>query len=69
MRMSTLQVFNRGVDAMVDKTSEISYTQQQLSSGKRVLSPADDPLAATRILQLNEAISQSEQYQKKYSRC
>ena len=64
MRMSTLQVFNRGVNAMVEKSTESSNTQQQISSGRKILSPADDPLAATRILQISDALALSEQYQK-----
>ena len=39
-------------------------TQNQISTGRKFLSAADDPVASTRILQLNQEIAIREQYQK-----
>jgi len=35
----------------------------QLSTGKKILTPSDDPAAAARIIDLNQSIKQTEQYQ------
>jgi flagellar hook-associated protein 3 FlgL len=63
MRISTAQMQNRGVTAMLDRQSDLSHTQQQLASGKRVLSPSDDILASTQALALQQVIETHEQYQ------
>ncbi len=62
MRISTLQVIGRGTNDMVDLTGQVTKTQEQISAGKSFLTPADDPVAATRILQLNQELALSEQY-------
>ncbi len=62
MRVSTAQLQLRGTNAMLDRQSELSKTQMQLSTGKRILSPGDDPVGSTQILPLNEVISQNKQF-------
>jgi flagellar hook-associated protein 3 FlgL len=62
MRISTMQQFNTGVNAMLDNQKATLNTQQQISTGRRVLTPADDPVASTRILQLQQDISLREQF-------
>ncbi len=62
MRISTMQQFHTGVNAMLDNQKSTLTTQQQISSGRRVLTPADDPIASTRILQLQQDISLREQF-------
>lgn len=64
MRLSTGQVFDRGITSMQDVQGQVSRTQEQISTQRRVLTPADDPVAATHILKVNEELSQAEQYQK-----
>lgn len=64
MRISTNQIFQQGVISMLNKQAELAKTQQQLSTGDRILSPSDDPAAATRILELNQAIDTNNQYQR-----
>lgn len=63
MAISTLQMFRQGVNGMLDQQNALLKTQQQLSSGKRVQNPADDPTAATRVISLNETLSITNQYQ------
>lgn len=62
MRISTTQIFQRGIDSMLDQQTRVFKTQLQLSSNKRFLSPADDPTAAAQVLGLNESISITAQY-------
>lgn len=63
MRISTMQQFNTGLRSILDSQEGTLTTQQQISTGRRVLTPADDPVASTRILQLQQDISLREQYQ------
>ena len=64
MRISTLQSFNKGLNSILDNQSSVNKTQQQVSTGRRVLTPADDPIAATKILQLQQDSALREQYDK-----
>lgn len=64
MRISTMQQFNTGVRSILNNQESTTRTQEQISTGRRVLTPADDPIASTRILQLQQDISLREQYQK-----
>jgi flagellar hook-associated protein 3 FlgL len=64
MRISTSQIYQQGVNTMLDAQSKLAKTQQQLATGQRILAPSDDPFAATRILQLNQVIETTGQYQR-----
>lgn len=64
MRISTIQIYNRGISAIQDVTQQQQKTQEQLATGKRVLTPADDPVASTRILELNQELSINKQFQR-----
>ena len=64
MRISTAQIFQQGVSSMLNKQTELATTQQQLSTGKRILTPSDDPAASIRILDLNQVIETTSQYQR-----
>jgi flagellar hook-associated protein 3 FlgL len=50
--------------AIQDVTQQQQKTQEQLATGKRVLTPADDPVASTRILELNQELSINQQFQR-----
>ncbi|MEO1821040.1 flagellar hook-associated protein FlgL [Pseudomonas sp.] len=62
MRISTIQQFNSGVRGIQDNYSNATRTQEQISSGKRILTPADDPVATVRLLQLNQESNRLEQF-------
>lgn len=55
MRVSTGMIFDAGVSSMQQRQQDTLKTQQQISSGTRILRPADDPVAATAILGLTQA--------------
>lgn len=63
-RVSTAGMHNTLVRQMLAQQSKLAATQSQVSSGKRVQSPADDPIAATQILRLQSAQSKLDQYEK-----
>ncbi|EGV51079.1 flagellar hook-associated protein FlgL [Candidatus Endoriftia persephone] len=62
-RMSTNLIFENGLNRMLETQSKLVKTQQQIATGRRVLSPQDDPAAAAYILGLRNTISTVEQYQ------
>lgn len=62
MRISTIQQFNHGVKGITDNYASVSRTQEQISSGKRILTPADDPVATVRLLQLDQESNTISQY-------
>jgi len=63
MRISTSWSQQMAVNSMFDQQSKLQQTQMQLSTGKKILTPSDDPAAAARIIDLNQSIKQTEQYQ------
>lgn len=64
MQLSTSQIYRQAVTSMLDKQAELAKTQQQLATGKNILSPSDDPSAATRVLNLTQVIDTTDQYQR-----
>jgi flagellar hook-associated protein 3 FlgL len=43
--------------------AKIQKNQQQISQGRRILVPSDDPISTNRVLNVHTAISKNEQYQ------
>ena len=64
MRISTSQMYTNSVTSMLNQQSKLAATQQQLSTGKRILTPSDDPVGAVRSLELSRAQEQTEQYMR-----
>ena len=64
MRISTLQFQRQAVDAITDQNARLADTQLRLATGRRVLTPADDPAAAERILTLKEQLAGNEQFSR-----
>src|SRR3569623_2298530 len=63
MRISTGQIYQRGVDAMLEQQTQLSQSQTQLGTGKRVVVPSDDPMASVQILDLQKGIDVSKRFQ------
>ncbi|EAR63095.1 flagellar hook-associated protein FlgL [Neptuniibacter caesariensis] len=62
MRISTQQVFLNNIDNISKTSADVFKTQQQLSTGKKVLQPSDDPLASAQIQKFKKEIARTEQY-------
>ncbi|MDE3740142.1 MULTISPECIES: flagellar hook-associated protein FlgL [Pseudomonas] len=62
MRISTIQQFNNGVMGLQRNYANVTRTQEQISTGNRILTPADDPVASVRLLQLDQQQGILEQY-------
>jgi flagellar hook-associated protein 3 FlgL len=63
MRISTSWAQQTSVNSMLDQQSRLQRTQMQLSTGKNILAPSDAPTSAALIIDLNQSIKQTEQYQ------
>jgi len=62
MRISTAMQFSNGTRNLLSQQYELQRTQDQLSSGRRMLSPSDDPIAALNALEVQQAKGVNEQY-------
>lgn len=62
MRVSTAMIFNNGTSGLQSRQYDLYKLQQQLSTGRRVLTPADDPIAASEALQVAQSSSVNKQY-------
>ena len=63
MRISTSWNHQLGVNAMLDQQAKLSEAQLKLSSGKKYLTPAENPVAATSLIDLEQNINENEQFQ------
>ncbi len=62
MRISSNTMFAAGSARISDMQSALQKTQQQLSTQRRMLTPADDPVAAAQALEVTQAKSVNLQY-------
>lgn len=66
MRISTSMIYDAGTRGMQTHSSAQYRAQQQISTGKRVLAAADDPLAAAEALVVNQRDQVSFQYKTNF---
>ena len=64
MRISTVQMQQIALNSMLDQQTKLSKTQNQVASGQRLLTPADDPIASTAALDLHQMVAVTEQQQR-----
>ena len=62
MRISTAGMHHNALTAMLQQQSSLSKIQNQIATGRRVQTPADDPVAAVHILELSRALQESQQF-------
>ena len=63
-RMSSMQLHQGSLDVILDAQARLQRTQEELASGKRILSPSDDPIAAAQISSLRSELSRIETFQR-----
>ena len=68
MRISTQQLFQQGLNGILNQQSRLAEVQQQLATGLKVNQPSDDPAAAARIQQLERAVAQQQVFVDNSSR-
>jgi len=62
MRVSTNLIQQQGVSSILQKQEQLLNAQSELSSGRKINLPSDDPSAASRISDLKEALNQITQF-------
>lgn len=62
MRVATSTIYSQGVFNMNNRQSELTNLQNQLGTGRRILTPADDPVSSARSLDLSQSQSLNSQY-------
>lgn len=55
MRVSTSLIFTSGKQGIQDRQFDMYKAQNQMSTGRRVLTPADDPIAASEALKVEQS--------------
>lgn len=64
MRISSNIMYEVGIKAMQDQQAGLVKNQEQLSTGRRVLTPSDDPIASARGLEMMQSQSITQQYNR-----
>ena len=62
MRISSSAIYDTNVNMLNQQQAKLSHTQQQLASGRRMLTPADDPFASARALEVSQSDSANTQF-------
>ena len=68
MRISTSQMQQQGVFSLLEQQAKLSKLQNQLATGKRMITPADDPAASARALDLEKSIGTLARYSENADR-
>jgi flagellar hook-associated protein 3 FlgL len=64
MRISTSQIYDQNVRSIMNNQEELIKTQEQLATGKRIITPSDDPVGAAKVLRLTEEIDALDQFKR-----
>jgi flagellar hook-associated protein 3 FlgL len=62
MRVTTSLIYQLGVDAIARQHEMLLKTQQHIASGKRMLTPSDDPIGAAQAMTVTQAKARVSQY-------
>lgn len=62
MRISSNTLFDSNVALLGQQQTRMLQTQQQVASGRRILTAADDPVAAARALEISQSDAMNTQY-------
>ena len=64
MRISTMQIYNGGTAGIQNLQSDLYSAQNQVSTGRRIVTPKDDPIGAAQALMVTQAGAVNELYLK-----
>lgn len=62
MRISTSLVFQTGLNTINAQQSDLMHLYQQIGSGQKMVTPADDPLAASQAINISQSQAQNSRY-------
>jgi flagellar hook-associated protein 3 FlgL len=63
-RLSTLQFNQSGVSTILNAQAEVARLQEQIGTGRRIMTPSDDPSGSVQLVKLNTELSKIESHQK-----
>lgn len=64
MRVSSAQLFLQATSALSEKYATLTKIHEQMTTGRRLTAPSDDPAATARIMEIDEFLTTTTQYQK-----
>lgn len=64
MRISTSTLYEQGTASINEQTIALFKTQQQIATGRRILSPEDDPIGASVALDIRQTDSVNSQHKE-----
>lgn len=64
MRVSTSQMSLIAMNSILEQQSKVARTQEQLSTGRRILSPSDDPSGTAALIGYQQSLDTVSQYQE-----
>lgn len=62
MRISTKSMYETGIARISDLQGGLSKMHQQLATGRRILTPSDDPVASARVYDVSQSKAANTQY-------
>ncbi|AOV18455.1 flagellar hook-associated protein 3 [Acidihalobacter aeolianus] len=63
MRIATSQISQAAINTMLSQETQLTHTELQLSTGRKILTPSDNPAGAAQALNLQSAIDTNTQFQ------
>ena len=63
-RLSTLQFNQSGVTTILDAQAQVARLQEQIGTGRRIMTASDDPSGSIQLVKLNTELSKIESHQK-----
>jgi flagellar hook-associated protein 3 FlgL len=63
MRITTTAFFDNGSSRLSELQTNLDRLSQQISSGRKLLTPSQDPAATVQALELSQAVSVNTQYE------
>ncbi len=64
MRISTNSIFNGASSRLMEQQSKLDKISMQVSSGRKMISPSDDPVASAQVLEVQQSSAINTQYAK-----
>jgi flagellar hook-associated protein 3 FlgL len=62
MRISTSSIYSANLNLLNQQQTQLLHTQQQIAAQRRILTPADDPIASARALEISQSDASNSQY-------
>ena len=62
MRISSFELHRQASSQIQSLGANVAKTQQQISNGKRIVDPSDDPVGAAKAIEIKQAIGVRNQF-------